>query len=83
MRRFSGRSVAAVVLALYLSMVPVGVASASPWAGFGAVGGVWAKVELLLARAWSRWSPEAEAAITPRGEARLKAGTIADPDGRT
>ncbi len=82
MRRFSGRSVAVVVLALCLSVVPVGVASASPWAGLGAGGGVWARVELVLARAWSRWSPEAEAAVTPRGEARLKEGTMPDPNGK-
>ncbi len=81
MRRFSGRSVAVLLLALCLSMVPVEVASASPWAGLGAGGGVWAKVELVLARAWSRWSPQAEAVVTPRGEARLKEGTVAEPIG--
>jgi len=79
MRRFSGRSVAVVMLAVSLSVVPVGVASASPWTGFGLDGGFFAKAELLLTRVWLRWAPEAEVA-PPRGQAQLKAGTIADPD---
>ncbi len=82
MRRFSGRSVAVVVLALCLSVVPVGVASASPWAGFGLEGGLFAKVELLLVRAWARWVPQAETEVTPRGQTRLKEGTMADPNGK-
>ena len=79
MRRFSGRSVAVVVLALCLSMVPVGVASASPWAGLGVEGGFFAKVELFLARAVARFEVRGERA--GREQVGLKEGQVADPNG--
>ena len=79
MRRFSGRSVAVVVLALCLSVVPVGVASASPWAGFGVEGGFFAKVEFFLARVVARFEVRGERA--ERGQAGLKEGASRDPNG--
>ncbi len=79
MRRFSGRSVAVVVLALCLSVVPVGVASASPWAGFGLEGGFFAKVELLLARVVARFEVRAE--VPQREWGSLKEGNSMDPNG--
>ena len=76
MRRFSGRSVAVVVVALCLAVVPVGVASASPWAGFD--GGLFAKVELLLARVVARF--EVRGNVPGREQVAEKEGAMADPD---
>ncbi len=78
MRRFSSRFVAVVVLAVSLSVVPVGVASASPWAGFGLNGGFFAKVELLVVRVLARFEGGGEQ--PGRGQAVLDEGAMADPD---
>ena len=84
MRRFPVRVVSVVLLALSLSVLPAMAAQASPWAVSPLQGGWFAKVELLLARAWARWAPEAEevpAVVTPLGRSLLKEGTLIDPDG--
>ncbi len=79
MRRFSGRLVAAVVVALCLSVVPARVASAAPWADFGMGGGILAKVELFVARALARF--EGERQFPSRGHATLKEGAELDENG--
>jgi len=79
MRRFSGRLLAVVVLAVSLSMVPVGTASASPWAGFGLDGGFFAKVELLVVRVLARFAGGGERPGV--GQAKLDEGATRDPNG--
>ena len=81
MRRFSGRVGAAVVLALCLSMVPVGAASASPWADFGWGAGILAKVELMVVRVWARF--EASAVELEPSRPALKEGGSLDDNGST
>ena len=79
MRRFSGRLVAAVVVALCLSVVPAGVASASPWAPLGFGGGFLAKVELLVTRVLARFEGTQER--PGLGHPVLKEGPELDVDG--
>ncbi len=79
MRRFSGRLVAVVVLVLCLSVVPVGVASASPWSDLGWEGGFSARVELAVAWVLARLVISGEE--SGRGMAVLDEGSSIDMDG--
>ena len=79
MRRFSGRVGAVVVLALCLSVVPVGTASASPWAELGWGSGILAMVELMMVRVWQQIDLALVKSRT--GQEALKEGALPDPNG--
>ncbi len=81
MRRFSFRSVAVVVLALCLSVVPVGAASASPGLDLGWEGGLFPRVERTLSRLLAHFGFGGEE--PGRGVAVLNEGGSLDDNGST
>ena len=84
MRRFPVRVLSVALLAFALSVLPAVAAQASPWAVSPLQGGWFAKAELLLTRAWVRWSAgerDASRAVQRNHGDHQKDSAVIDPDG--